>query len=221
MASGAKDADNGMLIEEVELKVRHRYERSWITGERIALLVLIAVGVVLVIVGIVLLAMASSAAKKCSNDELNNGEGSGSTSSPSYKISKRCESSAEAKRIGLDEFVDRVKETYYTLHPFSVPFHPDIDDVLGRVERTKSEYVAYDLTQMHKPHADWCLLGGLIQIFRRASRPTSSGGVLPSEFKAVNHPTQLHITVNIAPTRDRGIGRFGELLCSWKKIQSS
>lgn len=161
MASGPKDADNGMLMEEVDLKIRHKYERSWITGERIALLGLIAVGVVLVIVGIVLLAMASSAAKKCSNGELNNGEGSGPTSSPSYKTFKRCEFSAEAKRIGLDEFINRVKETYYTLHPFSVPFHPDIHDSLESFERVKREYVAYDPTPSvikNRTDISWALL---------------------------------------------------------------
>ena len=160
MDSKAKDSDV-MLMEEVDLKIRHKYERSWITGERIALFGFILVGVVLVIVGIVLLAMASSAANKCSSGESNNGGEGDSTSSPSYKTSQRCLFSAEAKRIGLDEFVNRVKETYFTLHPFSVPFHPDIQDPLERVEQVRSEYVAYDPTpSVIKKRTDisWALL---------------------------------------------------------------
>lgn len=184
MASSAKDADNGMLMEEIDLKVRHRYERSWITGQRIALLVLIAVGVVLVIVGIVLLALASSADKKCSNEGLNNGEGSGPTSSPSYKTSKRCEFSAEARRIGLDEFVKKVKDTYYTLHPFTVPFHPDIDDLslLERVERVKSEYVAYDPTPSvikNRTDISWALLKEIM------SKEVNMNALKPRERKSL------------------------------------
>ncbi len=90
MAPGVKGADDGMLMEEVDLKVRYKYERSWITGERIALLGLIALGLILVIVGIVLLVMASSAAKKCSEERPT----MGSTSAPTHQASKQLELSS-------------------------------------------------------------------------------------------------------------------------------
>ncbi len=69
-----------MLMEEVDLKVRYKYERSWITGERIALLGLIALGVILVIVETVLLVMASSTATKYSEEPPT----MGSTSAPTH-----------------------------------------------------------------------------------------------------------------------------------------
>lgn len=138
MASGRKEE---MLMEEVDLKVRYKYERSWITGEKIAVLGLIAVGVVLIIIGIVLLAMATSKSNNCAVDS-----GIDSTSAPSHQTSERCEFSAEAKRIGLDQFVKKVKATYYKLHPFSVPFDPDVENSLKGIEIIKREFVAYDPT---------------------------------------------------------------------------
>ena len=53
----------------------------------------------------------------------------------------RCDSSEEAKRVGLGEFLSRVKRTYYKLHPYEVYKDPDVT-----TETIKAEYVAYDPT---------------------------------------------------------------------------
>ena len=55
--------------------------------------------------------------------------------------SSRCDFSEEAKRVGLDEFLSRVKATYYKLHPYNVNRDPDVT-----TDRVKAEYVAYDPT---------------------------------------------------------------------------
>ena len=43
--------------------------------------------------------------------------------------------------MGLDEFLNRVKATYYKLHPYEIHFDPD-----ASTERIKVEYVPYDPT---------------------------------------------------------------------------
>ena len=53
----------------------------------------------------------------------------------------RCAFSEEAKRIELHEFLSRVKNTYYKLHPYDVYYDPDVT-----ISRIKEEYVAYDPT---------------------------------------------------------------------------
>lgn len=183
MAPGAKDvgdSDDGMLMEEVDLKVRYKYERSWITGERIALLGLIALGVILVVVGIVLLAMARS--KECSMDE----PGVESTGAPTHQTSKQCEVSAEADRIGLDEFLNRVKETNFKIHPFTVPFHPDLDfsleGIAETMERVKREYVAYDPTPSvikNRTDISWALLNEI------RSKEVNMNALKPRERKSL------------------------------------
>ena len=163
-----------MLMEEVDLKVRYKYERSWITGERIALLGLIAVGVILVVVGIVLIAMASS--KKCPVDEPDVIKPTGA-GAPTHQTSKQCEFSAEAKRIGLDEFINRVKETNFKIHPFSIPFHPDID--YGSIKR---EYVAYDPTPSvikNRTDISWALLNEI------SSKEVNMNALKPRERKSL------------------------------------
>ena len=52
-----------------------------------------------------------------------------------------CAFSEEAKRIELHEFLSRVKNTYYRLHPYDVYYDPDVT-----TSRIKEEYVAYDPT---------------------------------------------------------------------------
>ena len=53
----------------------------------------------------------------------------------------KCEYSEEAKRVRLGKFLDKVKSTYYKLHPYEVYDDPDVTP-----ERIKREYVAYDPT---------------------------------------------------------------------------
>ncbi|KAK3717884.1 hypothetical protein QZH41_014888, partial [Actinostola sp. cb2023] len=59
---------------------------------------------------------------------------------------KSCSFSEEAKRVGLDEFIDRVKKTYFKLHPYNIFHDPDIEnDPAGRA-RVRKEFAALDST---------------------------------------------------------------------------
>ena len=53
----------------------------------------------------------------------------------------RCWFSDEAQKAGLAEFLDRVKSTYYKLHPYDVHHDPEVT-----TDQVKAEYVAYDPT---------------------------------------------------------------------------
>ncbi|KAJ7385378.1 hypothetical protein OS493_016459 [Desmophyllum pertusum] len=140
MASGRKEE---MLMEEVDLKVRYKYERSWITGEKIAVLGLIAVGVVLIIIGIVLLAMATSKSNNCAVDS-----GIDSTSAPSHQTSERCEFSAEAKRIGLDQFVKKNRTDISRALFNEISYKKVNSDALKPRERKTLAQVEHYLKQM-------------------------------------------------------------------------
>ena len=182
MASGEKGGDNdGILMEEVDLKVRYRHERSWFTRERIAVLGLIAFGVILVIIGVILLTMAQLKTTKC------NGEGTTAipTRAPSTQIPERCQFSAEAKQIGLDEFLKRVKTTFFQLHPYSIPFDPDINvDLLEGAERIKREYVAYDPTPSvikNRTDVSWALLREI----NRKTEKVNLNALKPRERKSL------------------------------------
>ena len=91
---------------------------------------------IIFIVGIALIAIA---AKEKGKD---NGTPStkAAAATPSDKATK-CDYSDEAKRVGLGEFLDKVKSTYYKLHPYEVYDDPDVT-----LDRIKEEYVAYDPT---------------------------------------------------------------------------
>lgn len=182
MASGEKGGENdGILMEEVDLKVRYRHERSWFTRERIAVLGLIAFGVILVIIGVILLTMAQLKTKKC------NGEGTTAipTRAPSTQIPERCQFSDEAKQIGLDEFLKRVKTTFFQLHPYSIPFDPDINvDLLEGAERIKREYVAYDPTPSvikNRTDVSWALLREI----NRKTEKVNLNALKPRERKSL------------------------------------
>ena len=145
MAADGTGEKSGMLMEEPDEKVKYKYGSSWITGERIAVLGLIVLGIILIIIGIVLLVIGSSRATKCAT--ATNGEGIQTTSAPAKQTSKRCEYSEEAEKIGLGKFMSKVKSTYYKLHPYNIPYDPDVDmQTLESLERVKREYVAYDPT---------------------------------------------------------------------------
>lgn len=145
MAAGGKDEKFGMLMEEPDHeKVKFKSGTSWITAERIGVLVLVGLGVILIITGIALIVVASSKADKCDDKRIQ------TTSEPSSQTSERCEYSSEAARLGLNEFLQRVKTTYYELHPYNIPYDPDVDNDesldLESAEKVKRWYVAYDPT---------------------------------------------------------------------------
>ena len=102
------------------------FGRERLSKERIITLVVLAVAMIFLIVGIALIAVAAAGKEK--DDE---------------KAANRaaCDFSEEAKRVGLGEFLNKVKATYYKLHPYEVYDEPDVT-----TDRIKAEYVAYDPT---------------------------------------------------------------------------
>ena len=147
MAAGKEKV--AMLMEESFGRVRYKYGASWITKERLVVFLLIFLGIVLVITGISLLALSNSKAPNCGHVDR---EPRTATTSPSREQTSNwalCEYSHEAQRIGLEEFIRKVKSTYYKHHPFNIVYHPDVfyeNLEFAVVERVKEEYVAYDPT---------------------------------------------------------------------------
>ena len=64
---------------------------------------------------------------------------SGPTSTETPGPSGRCDFSEEAKGVGLGEFLNRVKASYYKLYPYDVYWDPDVT-----TDRTRVKYVTYD-----------------------------------------------------------------------------
>lgn len=119
---------------------------------RIITLILLAVAVIFLVVGIVLISVASSKNEghhvksgsgdaQSGNDEKPTSANQTSTKPTSAPTETRCAFSEEAQRTGLHEFLSRVKNTYYKLHPYDVYYDPDVT-----TSRIKEEYVAYDPT---------------------------------------------------------------------------
>ena len=122
------------------------FGRSKLSKERAITISLLAVGFVFLLVGIALIAVAASDKKsdeKSGSSSKQGREGETTTTVPpiTKAPSSRCDFSAEAQNIGLAEFLGRVKATYYKLHPYDVPYDPDVT-----TDRVKTEYVAYDPT---------------------------------------------------------------------------
>lgn len=120
-----------MIVEEDTVFRRYSGRARLVT---IAFLVL---AVIVLIVGIVLISVAASKM----SDEKSSGatpkqEGGGKPAPPNT-----CNFSAEAQRVGLPEFLDRVKTAYYKLHPYAVYLDPDVT-----TDKVKMVYVAYDPT---------------------------------------------------------------------------
>ena len=89
----------------------------------------------------------------------------------------RCNFSEEAKRVGLGEFLDRVKETYFKLHPHDVHWDPDVT-----VDRVKTDYAGYDPTpSMIKNRTD-SALGLLSEI---SGKKINTNSLKPRERKAL------------------------------------
>jgi len=100
--------------------------RTWVT-------VFAAISFIVLIVGIVLIFLA---VKKEGDDSANSDGTEKETLSASF-----CEYSKEAKRIGLDDILSRVKKTYYEKLPFKLPDDPD-----ATREDIKKKYSAYNPT---------------------------------------------------------------------------
>ena len=115
--------------------------------ERIITLVILTAAIIVLIVGIVLIAVASGeTAEKSSGSSSKQGQEDKTTASVPTSTAvpsspDRCDFSEEAKRVGLGEFLSRVKATYYKLHPYDVYWDPDVT-----IDRIRMEFVAYDPT---------------------------------------------------------------------------
>lgn len=101
------------------------------SNSRILLTVFAVIALVALIVGIVLIVLA---VKK-------EGDNSNSGHSNSDDAISFCEYSEEAKRIGLDEMISKVKKTYYEKLPFKLPSDPD-----ATREDISKNYKAYNPT---------------------------------------------------------------------------
>ncbi|KAL9986409.1 hypothetical protein ACROYT_G000554 [Oculina patagonica] len=110
--------------------------------ERILTLVVLAVGIIFLIVGIVLIAMAAadkkSVEKSTGGTSKQGGQEEQTTASvppTTMRVSTStlaptatpgpCNYSDEAQRVGLDEFLRKVKTTYYKMNPNNAVYDPD------------------------------------------------------------------------------------------------
>ena len=110
---------------------------SGFSAGRIVSIVILAVGLIFLLAGIVLIVLAVNNDKKATGQRDQN----------------NCEFSREANRVGLGEFLSRVKATYYKLHPYDVHRDPEV-----KTETIKAEYSAYDPTPyMIKKRTDTAL----------------------------------------------------------------
>lgn len=147
MAAGGRKERAVMLIEEPYGRPKYKYGELWITRGRLAVLIVVLIGIVLVIAGISLLALASSISRTSRTCELDHK--TRASGSPLVQNSGQCEYSPEAQRIDLAKFIYKVKSTYYKHHPHNIVYDPDVfDSDLGDdvVERVKAQYVSYDPT---------------------------------------------------------------------------
>ena len=104
-------------------------------GSRASFFMIIAVCIIALAclcAGIALMAKA----KKCED-----GTSSVSSASKSASAKEQCKYSVEAKRIGLDSFLKKVRDTFYTLHPENTAWHPE-----ANVDKIRKDYRAYDPT---------------------------------------------------------------------------
>ena len=142
-----------------------KFGKSRFSKERVVTISLLAIAFVFMIVGIVLMAVAASEKKvdkesaspsssekevdikKCASPSSNqDGQARSTPTAITNAIttmapSSRCGFSEEAQNAGLPEFLNRVKSTFFKLHPYDVVSDPDVTP-----DRVKTEYVAYDPT---------------------------------------------------------------------------
>ena len=104
-------------------------------GSRASIFVIVAVCIIALAclcAGIALMAKT----KECDDSPSTPSNGAKSTSSK-----EQCKYSDEAKRIGLDSFLEKVRETFYRLHPENTAWHPK-----ATRDKIQKEYRAYDPT---------------------------------------------------------------------------
>ena len=130
----------GMELEHSELAEKREHGTSdtgtsvyFLSGRSRLLLILLAlVALVFFIVGIALIA---SAVKKCQSGT------SGTESSRTSAESESCRYSEEARQVGLDMFLKKVQDSYYTLHPEKIALRPMVT-----ADAIRSGYKAFNCT---------------------------------------------------------------------------
>ena len=124
-----------MMVEE---KIEYKENKSAVLSKgRILLIVLAVISFIVLIVGIVLIALAVKK-KDCDGNE---DEHRGSSGGEAASSAGFCEYSVEAKRIGLDDIIRRVKNSFYKHHSFQLPSDPD-----AKRDEIKDKYTAYNPT---------------------------------------------------------------------------
>lgn len=127
--------ETSQMMAEDKLKFQGKGKSSF-SKSRILLIILAVIAFIVLVVGIVLIALA---AKRKDCDGRKGGKRPGS--SGEEISSDFCEYSEEAKRIGLDDMILRVKKSYYEYHPFQLPSDPD-----ATRDEIKKKYKAYNPT---------------------------------------------------------------------------
>ena len=118
-----------------EDNVSFKRNKMALSKGRIVLIVLAVIAIIILIVGIVLIALAAK--KKDCDEKGDKHPGSTGEQTPATF----CEYSEEAKRIGLNDIILRVKKSYYDNHPFQLPNDPD-----ATRDEIKKKYTAYNPT---------------------------------------------------------------------------
>lgn len=141
------------VLKEVEAPSKKPYYIAIVVAAALCL-----VGVILVITGGVLL----SKARDCEQSQQSPG-----TKAPIIEKPGPCNYSDEAQRVGLDEFLRKVKTTYYKMNPNNVAYDPDSTPATIRVDfspynahpdairaRTDAARALYDEAQKLDKNAD-------------------------------------------------------------------
>ena len=158
MMESAKSSE--FMISEI------KFGKSRLSKERVVTISLLTIAFIFMIVGIVLMAVAASekkvdneyaspsssvkeVGKECASPSSSSNQEGQVRSTPTAITNafttmappSRSGFSDEAQNAGLAKFLDRVKLTYYKLHPYDVHLDPEVT-----TDQVKAEYAAYDPT---------------------------------------------------------------------------
>lgn len=137
----------------------------------------IAVAVVLCLVGLILVVVGGVLVSKAKDEECASQVPS-ATKAPMVKPST-CEYSDEAKRVGLDEFLRKVKTSYYKMNPNNAVYDPDSTPTTIRVDF--SPYNAHPEAIRKRTDA----ARALYQEAQTLDKNADSAKMKPREIKAI------------------------------------
>eukprot|EP00794_Sanderia_malayensis_P009553 gene9553-10540_t len=145
----------------------------------IIIAVVCLVGIACLIAGIVLMTKSSNCKGAGTNGSSSTGSKTGGGGSSTDNAGDQCKFSDEAKRIGLEKFLNKVKSEYYKQHPQNTAWHPDL---ASDKEKIRRDYAAYDPTPAKikaRTDAAWALLS---EIEKQKENPNL---LKPREYKAL------------------------------------